>query len=38
MRVLVTGATGFIGRKFVARLIENEFDVVAFVRETSNTA
>lgn len=38
MRVLVTGATGFIGRKFVARLVENGFDVVAFVRETSNTA
>ncbi len=38
MRVLVTGATGFIGRKFVARLAENEFEVVAFVRETSNTA
>jgi len=38
MRVLVTGATGFIGRKFVARLVENGFDVVAFVRESSNTA
>ncbi len=38
MRVLVTGATGFIGRKFVARLVEKEVDVLAFVRETSNTA
>ncbi|MFW9968246.1 MAG: NAD-dependent epimerase/dehydratase family protein [Candidatus Thorarchaeota archaeon] len=38
MKVLVTGATGFIGRKLVAALVEAGHDVTAFVRPTSNRA
>ncbi len=37
MRVLVTGATGFIGRRLVPRLLEEGHEVVALVRRTSNT-
>ncbi|MFX1565045.1 MAG: NAD-dependent epimerase/dehydratase family protein [Promethearchaeota archaeon] len=36
MRILVTGATGFIGRKLVSKLIEDQHDVSALVRKTSN--
>ncbi|MHA2302138.1 MAG: NAD-dependent epimerase/dehydratase family protein [Candidatus Thorarchaeota archaeon] len=36
MKVLVTGATGFIGRKLVAALVEAGHDATAFVRPTSN--
>ncbi|MHA2040832.1 MAG: NAD-dependent epimerase/dehydratase family protein, partial [Candidatus Thorarchaeota archaeon] len=38
MKVLVTGASGFIGRKLVAALVEEEHEVTAFVRPTSNRA
>ena len=38
MRILVTGATGFIGRKLVGRLIEAGHEIVALVRESSNTS
>ncbi len=37
MKVLVTGATGFVGRKLVPRILEEEYEVVALVRSTSNT-
>lgn len=36
MRVLVTGATGFIGRSLVGRLVSRGHKVRALVRETSN--
>ena len=35
--VLVTGATGFLGRRLVHQLIEQGFTVRALVRESSNT-
>jgi nucleoside-diphosphate-sugar epimerase len=35
MRVLVTGATGFIGRRLVARLVKEGYTVTALVRKTS---
>ncbi|MHA1934946.1 MAG: NAD-dependent epimerase/dehydratase family protein [Candidatus Thorarchaeota archaeon] len=38
MRVLVTGGTGFIGRRLVARLVEDGHEVKVQVRATSNTA
>jgi dihydroflavonol-4-reductase len=37
VKVLVTGATGFIGRKLIPRILEEGYDVVALVRSTSNT-
>jgi dihydroflavonol-4-reductase len=37
MKVLVTGATGFVGRKLVPRILEEGYDVVTLVRATSNT-
>ncbi len=37
MRILVTGATGFIGRNLVSALISDGHQVAAMVRETSNT-
>ncbi len=38
MRILVTGATGFIGRKLVGRLVDSGHEIVALVRASSNTA
>ncbi|MFW9974523.1 MAG: NAD-dependent epimerase/dehydratase family protein, partial [Candidatus Thorarchaeota archaeon] len=37
MKVLVTGATGFIGRRVASKLLEEGHDVVALVRASSNT-
>jgi nucleoside-diphosphate-sugar epimerase len=37
MKVLVTGATGFIGGKVIDLLLKHEHEVVALVRSTSNT-
>jgi dihydroflavonol-4-reductase len=36
LRILVTGATGFIGRRLIPRLISDGHEVTAVVRETSN--
>lgn len=36
MKVLVTGATGFLGRKLVPKIQQEGHEVVALVRETSN--
>ncbi len=38
MKVFVTGATGFVGRYVVARLVANGHEVTAFVRPTSPVA
>jgi dihydroflavonol-4-reductase len=38
MKVLLTGATGYIGRKLAAALVEAGHYVTAFVRPTSNRA
>ncbi|MBW6509348.1 MAG: NAD(P)H-binding protein, partial [Desulfuromonadales bacterium] len=35
-KVLVTGATGFLGRRVVLQLVEQGFAVRALVRQTSN--
>lgn len=37
-KVLVTGATGFVGSNLVKRLLSKNFQVHALVRSTSNTA
>lgn len=37
MKVLVTGATGFVGSNIVDALLRQEYQVRALVRETSNT-
>lgn len=37
MKVFVTGATGFLGRRIVRRLIDRGDEVLALARETSNT-
>ena len=37
-KILVTGATGFTGGKVAERLVRDGSDVVAFVRESSDTA
>lgn len=36
MKILLTGATGFIGRKLANRLVEEGHELTAFVRESSN--
>lgn len=36
MKILVTGATGFVGRKLIPRILEEGHEVVALVRSTSN--
>ena len=38
MRIFVTGATGFVGRNLVDRLLERGDDVVALVRDTQKAA
>ncbi len=38
MRILMTGATGFIGLKLVQRLIDDGHEVAALVRESTNTS
>ena len=38
MKILITGATGFIGRKLVGHLIEEQLEVVALVRRTSDVS
>jgi len=37
VKVLVTGATGFLGRNLVPRILQEGHEVVALVRKTSNT-
>lgn len=37
MKILVTGATGFIGRNLIKSLLEEGHDVICLVRETSRT-
>ena len=37
MKVLVTGATGFVGRRLIPRILEEGHSAVALVRATSNT-
>ena len=37
LKILVTGATGFIGRNLVKRLLEEKHEVMCTVRITSNT-
>lgn len=36
MKILVTGATGFVGRKLIPRILEEGHELVALVRSTSN--
>ena len=36
MKVLLTGATGFVGSHIVEELISNNHDIVATIRKTSN--
>src|SRR5215831_2715745 len=38
MQVLVTGASGFIGRRIVTRLLRGGFGVTAFVRRPGSLA
>ena len=38
MKLLVTGATGFIGKSLVKRLSEEKHEVICLVREESNTS
>ncbi len=38
MRVLITGATGFLGRKIVSRLVDEGHDVVALTRNPEKAA
>ena len=37
MKVLVTGASGFLGGKIISKILEDGHEVVALVRATSNT-
>lgn len=36
MKIFVTGATGFIGRRLVKRFVDSELEVIALVRNTSH--
>ncbi|MGD2279195.1 MAG: NAD-dependent epimerase/dehydratase family protein, partial [Candidatus Omnitrophota bacterium] len=38
MRILITGATGFIGKRLLERLARKKHDITCLVRETSNVA
>ncbi len=38
LKILLTGATGFIGRKLAKRLVDEGNDLYALIRSTSNTA
>lgn len=38
MRVLVVGATGYLGTKVVARLVQKKVNLICTVRESSNTS
>lgn len=38
MKILVSGATGFIGQNLVAKLVDNGHDTYAIVRENSDTS
>lgn len=38
MKILITGATGFIGRNLVNKLIHNKHDIVVIVRSDSDTS
>jgi nucleoside-diphosphate-sugar epimerase len=38
MKILVTGATGFIGQNLVTKLIENNHEVYALIRENGDTS
>lgn len=38
MKILVTGATGKVGRRFVPRLLAKGYDVSILIRETSNVS
>ncbi len=37
VKILVSGATGYFGGRIISKLLEEEHDVVALVRTTSNT-
>ncbi|MGY5877386.1 MAG: NAD-dependent epimerase/dehydratase family protein, partial [Candidatus Thorarchaeota archaeon] len=37
MKIAVSGASGFIGRNLIQRLVEEDHQVVALVRSSSNT-
>ncbi|MHA2080470.1 MAG: NAD-dependent epimerase/dehydratase family protein [Candidatus Thorarchaeota archaeon] len=37
VKILVTGASGFLGGRVISKLLETDHEVVALVRETSNT-
>ena len=36
VKILITGATGFIGERLVKRLLEKDHDIYCFVRKTSD--
>ncbi|MBN2228514.1 MAG: NAD-dependent epimerase/dehydratase family protein [Candidatus Thorarchaeota archaeon] len=36
MKILLTGATGFVGRKLIPRILDEGHEVIALVRKTSN--
>ncbi|MFW9869809.1 MAG: NAD-dependent epimerase/dehydratase family protein [Candidatus Thorarchaeota archaeon] len=37
MKILVTGATGYLGGRVLSRLLEDDYEVIALVRSSSNT-
>ncbi len=38
MKILVTGATGFIGKELIRSLLQNSYELVALVRQSSDTS